>query len=327
MTYKILMFLGISVVIYLGIAVTLVLSQSAKGRISLKGGLDFSRQIAGVVVPLPLEPVQMRDGYPLMTRYVSAQGKPGPLVVLVHGSGWHGQQFDGLAARLSDVADVLAPDLRGHGHDPERRGDVDYIGQLEDDLADLIEAYRKEDQKVVLVGHSSGGGLVVRFAGGDHGGMIDGAVLLAPFLKYNAPTTRANAGGWAQPLTRRIIGLSMLNNIGLHLLDDLTVIRFGMPDVVLNGPLGDTATTAYTWRMNVSFAPRGEYLKDVAALPEFLLVVGKADESFVANGYEPLLSPVTDKGRYVLLDGVSHLDVVNAPQTETEIRKMLDVLR
>lgn len=90
------------------------------------------------------------------------------------------------------LADVLVPDLRGHGLNPERRGDIGYIGQFEDDLAALIEAKRKPRQKVVIIGHSSGGGLVVRMAGGKHGTHLDHAVLLAPFLKYNDQTAREN---------------------------------------------------------------------------------------------------------------------------------------
>jgi alpha-beta hydrolase superfamily lysophospholipase len=112
-----------------------------------------------------------------------------------HGSGWHGMKFHGLAKELATRADVVVPDLRGHGVTPHRRGDIDYINQLEDDLADLIKATAQPSQKVVVLGHSSAGGLVVRFAGGEHCEIIDHAVLLAPFLKHNAPTTRENSGG------------------------------------------------------------------------------------------------------------------------------------
>ena len=77
-------------------------------------------------------------------------------MVLIHGSGWYGAQFDGLAPKLADVADVLVPDLRGHGKNPDRRGDVDYIGQFEDDIADLIAAKRKNGQKVIMLGHVKG---------------------------------------------------------------------------------------------------------------------------------------------------------------------------
>jgi pimeloyl-ACP methyl ester carboxylesterase len=87
-----------------------------------------------------------------------------------------------------DAADVVVRDLRGHGVTPRRRGDIDYINQFEFDLADLIKATAQPNQKDVVLGHSSAGGLVVRFAGGEYGEIINHAVLLAPFLKHNAPT-------------------------------------------------------------------------------------------------------------------------------------------
>ncbi|CUH62948.1 acyl-CoA esterase [Thalassovita gelatinovora] len=313
---------AISAAVPLAIALGLIGSQRP-GEMTGSEGLDFSRQITRQTAPLPIEKVTMRDGFGLSVRSVPGPQNR-PLVVLVHGSGWHGGQFDGLARQLADKADVLVPDLRGHGVDPGRRGDVDYIGQFEDDLADLIRAKAKPGQKVVLAGHSSGGGLVVRFAGGAHGDLIEGAALMAPFLKYNAPTTRPNSGGWADVLTRRIIGLSMLNTVGIKALNALTVIQFNMPESVLNGPLGATATTAYSYRLNSSFAPRRGYEKDIAALPRFLLIAGREDEAFFAERYEPLMSEHNPEGRYVLIDGVSHLDVVDAPQTLSAIGDFID---
>lgn len=323
MIFNILKFIGISVTIPTVIALGLIASQRPGAPAATEGGLDFSDQLSGQAPrALALNAVRMRDGHALQTRHLS--GPPGaPLLLLVHGSGWHGQQFDRLAARLADVAEVLAPDLRGHGTSPGRRGDVDHIGQLEEDLSDLVAAHRKPGQKVVLAGHSSGGGLVVRYAGGTGLEPVDGAILMAPFLKYNAPTTRPNSGGWARPLTRRIIGLAMLNAVRFRALNHLTAIEFNMPRAVLDGPLGDTATTAYSFRLNTSFAPRGDYLADVARLPRFLLIAGAEDESMVAGAYEPVMSGATDKGRYLTLPGVGHLALVDAPATEAAIREFL----
>ncbi|MYM54132.1 alpha/beta hydrolase [Thalassovita mangrovi] len=312
------------VAVPLAIALGLIASQRPI-EMAGAGGLDFSRQVVRKGDPLPVEKVAMRDGFGLSVRHVG-QGGDKPLLVLVHGSGWHGAQFDALAPQLADVAEVLAPDLRGHGAEPERRGDVDYIGQFEDDLADLIRATAQPGQKVVLAGHSSGGGLVVRFAGGEHRDLIDGAVLMAPFLKYNAPTTRPNSGGWAHILLRRIIGLTMLNAAGIKALNHLTVIQFDMPKTVLDGPLGHTATTAYSHRLNTSFAPRSAYEKDIAALPRFLLIAGAEDEAFFADRFEPLMAPLNGNGQYRLVEGVSHLDIVDAPETKTAIRDFLNEL-
>lgn len=321
----------IPAVIYLGIALGLILSQRP-GPLPQAKGPDFSGLLADRFDAPVSDAAFTRDSYTTpdgvahpVTVVARGAVRDKPLVVMVHGSGWHGQQFDRLAWALRDVAELRAVTLRGHGADPVRRGDVDYIGQLEDDLASAIGDVAP-GRKVAMLGHSSGGGLVVRFAGGRHGGLIDAAILLAPFLKHDAPTTRENAGGWARPLTRRIIGLSMLNMVGIHALDHLAAIRFAMPEAVLDGPLGHTATTAYSWRLNKSYAPRRDYKADIAALPPFLLIAGADDESFRADEYEPLMSGVTGKGRYHVLPGVGHLGVVDAPQTETLIREALGAL-
>ena len=312
-----------SVVITLVIATILVFTQSPK-EMEGEGGLDFARLLErDVSTPAPLQSVPMRDGYDLKVRtYGGADSVP--LLVLVHGSAWHGLQFDSLARNLAGKADVIVPDLRGHGTAPGRRGDLDYIGQFEDDLADLITAVAKPGQPVLMAGHSSGGGLVVRFAGGEHGNMLDGAVLMAPFLKHNAPTMRENSGGWSNVLTRRIIGLSILNTFQIKVFNHLPIIQFNMPKTVLDGPLGDTATTAYSYRLNTSYAPRNAYLDDVAALPKFILLAGGADEAFVSSQFAPTMGAVTDKGRFDMILGASHLDIVDDPRTLGIIEGFLD---
>ncbi len=322
MILQVLKFAAISVVGTGLVALGLIASQPPNSLEAGDVGLDFSDLTGGAEVAQTS--VSMRDGFDLQIRdYPNASG---PLLILVHGSGWHGHQFLSLAAELQQNAHVVVPDLRGHGPKPGRRGDVDYIGQLEDDLADLIATFAKPGQKVVLLGHSSGGGLVTRLAGGEHGALLDGAILLAPFLQYDAPTTRTDSGGWAQVLLRRMIGLSMLNMAQITALNHLQVIQFRFPKSVLEGPLGDTATSAYSYRLNTSYAPRRDYLGDIAGLPDFLLVVGNKDEAFVAAEYEPMMSAVSEKGRYVLVPETSHLAIVDAPDTLVEIRSYLNGL-
>ncbi len=324
MLFKLVSFAAIPVVVFLAIALGLIASQPSADRTG-EASLDFSRQgeRSEGGAPADLETWTARDGAELGVRRYRAGRDDVPLVVIVHGSGWHGQAYDPLARALTGTADVVLPDLRGHGPYPARRGDVDYIGQLEDDLADLIALERKDGQKVVMLGHSSGGGLTIRFAGGAHGGLLSGAVLLAPFLKYDAPTMRPNSGGWAHALTRRIIGLTMLNAVGIKWLNGLPVIDFAFSRDVIDGPLGGTATKAYSFRLNTSYAPRGDYLRDIAALPPFLLVAGRDDEAFQADRFEPTLSAANPDGRYVILDGVSHLDVPYAAGTIEAVKGYL----
>ncbi|MBL4812817.1 MAG: alpha/beta fold hydrolase [Rhodobacteraceae bacterium] len=323
MLSKVLRGIILTPLIYLLIAGGLILSQWPQTVTNQQGGLDFTNILAadGAPVRAPIQ-VQMRDGSQLPVRQYGAPDQQN-MLVLIHGSGWHGMQFDTLAIALSDAAFVVVPDLRGHGIAPQRRGDIDHIGQYEEDIADLIDALRQDGQTIVVAGHSSGGGLVVRMAGGAYGDRINQAVLIAPYLHYNAPNMRPNAGGWTRPLTRRLIGLSMLNMVAITALNHLDVIQLAMPQEVLNGPLGATATTAYTYRLNTSYAPRDDFLADIAMLPPFLLIVGRDDEAFLAESYTPLLSSVSEVGSYHIVENVGHLDIVNAPETATLIREIL----
>ena len=317
----IIKFAAISVGIYFAIALGLIASQRP-AKLAGEGGLDFSPLTGGETTePAALQPYTARDGTQLQYRSYSSGRDDAPLLVFIHGSGWHSLAYDGLARAIaaSGAADVVLPDLRGHGEHPQRRGDIDYIGQFEDDLADLIAVVRKPDQKLVIGGHSSGGGLAIRFCGGAYGEMADGAVLLAPYLNYKAPTVRPNSGGWAHPLTRRIIGLTMLNTVRVTALNSLPAIQFAFPRSVLDGPQGKTATEAYSFRLNTSYAPRHDYTADIAEMPRFLLVAGSDDEAFVASEYEPVMSAANPKGSYEIIEGLSHLEVIDAPQTASAI--------
>ena len=328
MLKKMLTAILISITIYFAIALGLIFSQFSENLVGTS--LDFSRQAAhGSKEPVQLETYAGMDGTKLGVRHYKSVTAGVPLVVLVHGSGWHGGAYDPLARRIADggLADVVVPDLRGHGPNPQRRGDIDHIGQFEDDLAVLIKLNAKPGQKVVLIGHSSGGGLTIRFAGGEYGSLLSGAVLLAPYLHHNAPTMRPNSGGWSRSLIRRIIGLSMLNTVGVTALNHLNIIDFMFPKEVLDSPQGASATRHYSYRLNTSFAPRSDYLKDVAKLPPFLLVVGRNDEAFKAEEFEATMKPANSDGRYLLLDDTSHLDVVYSNDTLKAIAGYLDKLK
>ena len=326
MKRKILFSLILTPIIYLFVAGGLIASQQPQVLNNEQDGLDFTGVLSSSSTKITKpQHIQMRDGYSLPVRLYGEVDK-GPLIIMVHGSGWHGMQFDQLATKLSEIAYIAVPDMRGHGETPERRGDIDHIGQYEEDIADLIDTLRYKEQKIIVLGHSSGGGFVTRMAGGQYGDYIDYAILLAPYLKYNAPTMQPNSGGWTHALTRRLIGLSMLNNIGITIFNDLTVIQLAMPKVILEGPLGHTATIAYSYRLNTSYAPRNEYLSDVAKLPKFQLIVGSKDEAFIAEEYEPLMRDVTDFGTYHIVQDIGHLDIVNANETPQLIKQYLQGL-
>ncbi len=125
-------------------------------------------------------------------------------------------------------------------------------------------------------------------------------------------------GTLPSPTFRRIIGLTMLNNVGIRWFNYLTVVDFNMPKEARNG----TETLSYSYRLNTSYAPR-DYKKDLGAIHQPLLVVaGTSDELFLAEQYEPVISQVT-KVKVKLLKGVTHLGVVVNPGTQTAIKEWL----
>src|SRR6202453_932201 len=112
---------------------------------------------------------QARDGTWLAYRlYPAADGAKDRLAIIAHGSSASSDEMHVVARALAEngIA-AIAIDERGHGASGTR-GDISYIGQLDDDLADLIADQRKTyaNARLELIGHSSGGGYVLRVAAG-----------------------------------------------------------------------------------------------------------------------------------------------------------------
>jgi non-heme chloroperoxidase len=307
--------------IYFAIATFLVISGGQRKSTAGKDHLAFGELRIDYKGLPQLKTYTARDGKQLSYRFYPAQSNR--VIILLHGSGWHSQYFLPLSKFISSagLAQVYTPDLRGHGHTPERRGDIDYICQLEDDLSDFVMMVRRDNPNsaFIMSGHSSGGGLAMRFAGSKYGQQVDAYMLLSPWLKHNAPTIRPNGGGWALPYTRRIIGLTMFNNVGIQWFNHLKVIDFDMPKNVRDG----TETLSYSYRLNTGYAPR-DYKKDLSTITQPLLVVaGMSDEIFFADQFEPVISQFT-KVKVRLVPGVTHMGVVVNPAVQPVIKEWLE---
>ena len=316
-------FVLISVVIYFGIIAVLLLTGKPKKPEPAQRSPAFDELFFDYSSLPELKSYTARDGTQLAYRHYPADSDK--IVILLHGAAWHSRYFLPLAEFISSegLAQVYTPDLRGHGLSPKRRGDVDYIGQFEDDLADLIAMIQKDNPNSMLImgGHSSGGGLAIRFAGSQYGRKAKAYLLMSPFLKYNAPTTRVNSGGFAKPYTGRIIGLVMLNNVGIRWFNYLTVIEFNMPEKARDG----TETLSYSYRLTTAYAPH-DYEKDLSAITQPLLVVaGTKDETMIYCQYEPVISQYTTV-QVKLLQGVSHMGLVVCPEVRPVIKEWLEGL-
>ena len=268
--------------------------------------------------------VTARDGTRLAVRVYESQSEVA--ILAIHGSSGSGRYYHPLARYLSErgKATVYALDLRGHGESGGRRGDVDYIGQLEDDVTDVLATIRADRPRarVVLLGHSAGGGLIVRYAGGERGRVVDGYVLLAPYLGPLAPTTKPDSGGWARADLQKIVALATKAAQGDTSGQEEIVLRFNQPP----GTGAPGQVLAYSFRMVVSYTPRQDLGRDLASLRRSLLVLtGERDESFYPDRYAPTIAPHAN-GTFVTLTGVTHLGVVVNRRTAEEIEAWLGKL-
>jgi non-heme chloroperoxidase len=227
-----------------------------------------------------------RDGATLPYRFYDSNSKVA--LILIHGGSVDGRYFHSLARFVSGmgIAQVYVPDLRGYGEKPERRGDVTYIGQTVDDLADLLAIIRQNSStsKVIMGGHSAGGGTALKFAESSYSTKVDGYLLLAPAVGMGAPTERKpnEASGVSRISIPRLAGLTLLNVLGIRIFNHLPVVRFNKPIEMLDG----SETLVWSFRLALSRIPGAYDTKRLKAIKKPMLVlIGQDDEEFDAQEY------------------------------------------
>lgn len=151
----------------------------------------------------------------------AASGSALGAALVVHGLGEHSGRYDPLGRALAaqDVA-VHALDLRGHGRSRGRRGAVRRFGELLRDVDRLrrrITGDASTPARVVLLGHSLGGLVVMRCLQELPSPHVRGAVAVAPFVEL-----AASIPGWKLALgdlaDRWLPDMTMENELSPELL-------------------------------------------------------------------------------------------------------------
>ena len=261
-----------------------------------------------------IERFQGRDGTWLGFRHYGAGGAPtGRVAIVIHGSsGSSGGTIHALSKALAaHGVETFAVDMRGHGTSGAR-GDIGYVGQLEDDLADFVAVLRKTvpSAPLTLVGHSSGGGFALRVAGSPIQNLFERFVLLAPYLGYDAPSTRPSSGGWARADIPRIVGLLALRAIGVNCCEALPVLALAVP------PNSEkTLVSTYTDRLMRNFAAGSDFRRDLAAATKPLTIIsGADDELMLSDRYAEAVRGAKVAVDVKVLDGINHMGIVAAPK-------------
>ena len=166
-------------------------------------------------------------------------------------------------------------------------------------------------QRVIVAGHSMGGGVAMRYALKDGAPVPDAYLLFAPNFG-EGPTQRSPEDGedtsaFVHFDVRRMIGIIMLNTVAIHALDDLPILYFNIA----------TQRMDYSYRAVMSAQPIRPETSDIAlqaVQSPLLVIVGADDEVFEVGQFEPFISANSD-GETVILPGLTHDGIVNDAAT------------
>ena len=131
-------------------------------------------------------------------------------------------------------------------------------------------------------------------------------MLLAPYLGYDAPSTRPDAGGWASADIPRLLGLQVLRGLGIDWAESLPAVAFAVAPnsaKILN--------PNYSYRLLRNFAASRDFRKDLAAARRPIAIfAGGADELLLPGKYQEI---VGDRVPVKIIDGIDHMGIVGNP--------------
>ncbi len=260
----------------------------------------------------PTQTVPARAGRTIAYREWDARSAslPGTVVIAIHGSAGSSTSLHPLAKALSRHGiPVYAPDIRGHG-ETGKPGDIDYSGQLDDDLDDFVTAIQRlyPGQRPVVLGFSLGGGFALHSAARS-GKAFKRAVLLSPMLGPQAPTVKEAAHSWASPFIPRIVAIRALNRLGFHSFDALPAIAFAIDPAQAR-----FVTARYSFRLMREFGTL-DYAADLknASVPVAILA-GAKDELFDAGLFAPAVHAVRTDIPVTVIPDVDHAGMITDPR-------------
>jgi pimeloyl-ACP methyl ester carboxylesterase len=327
---RIAKWIGISIVVYL------VATLAVAGMLVRFSHITQPKPLKSVTEPFanmdlsglpPVARYTARDGAQLSYRLyqvthtqAATQVPSAQVAVLIHGSAGSSYDMHSMAlALLQRGVTVYVPDLRGHGANYPH-GDIAYLGQLDDDMADFMKAVHPQHKNALwtLVGFSSGGGFALRIAGSEPGRDFDRFVFVSPYLRYNAPTVRPATPGeqaspdkniWYSVSIKRIVGLTILGSFGIHHFEGLPVLAFPVPTGI------EATTASYSFRLEENFQPHSDYRADIRAIQKPAQVfVGGHDELFLPEKFSEVFDGVRSDIPVTIVPGMGHSDMITKPE-------------
>ena len=222
--------------------------------------------------------------------YFKDWGK-GPVVMFSHGWPLNADAWDGQMLYLvQNGYRVIAHDRRGHGRSSQASSNNDMDGYA-DDLAAVIEAL--DLNEITLVGHSTGGGEVVRYIG-RHGSQRVAKVVLIAAVPPLMLKTQANPEGLPMDV---FDGLrSALAKDRAQFFEDFAIQFYGANRAGAKVSQG-TLDQFWLWSMQAGLKNAYESIKAFSET-DFTEDLGKIDvPALVLHGEDDQIVPVKDSAR------------------------------
>jgi alpha-beta hydrolase superfamily lysophospholipase len=232
-------------------------------------------------------------------------------IVMVHGSACFGDQLHKLASHIATaaIATVHTIDMRGHGQNA--RGSAP-AGRYASDVGEFC-TYLKQlptRPRIILAGHSAGGGLVLNVAYGPHLPMIDGMVLLAPYLGIASGSVRPYFGGWLVHIAWfRLFATAIANLFGITRFNARPLVAFDR-EVCLHDP---RFVREWSFDTLLGFGPGAVRPRSSEMLESkipILLLSGDRDECFRPHKYQSIIDRIAPWASIHLFPGLGHWDIL-----------------
>jgi pimeloyl-ACP methyl ester carboxylesterase len=309
---------GLCAVGAVALALTALVAMPLERPSEMRSVSDSAKGIDWSTLP-PLERFQARDGTWLGFRHYAPKGAANDRgAIFIHGSSASSATVNHAltAAMAARGVETWALDMRGHGASGTR-GDIGYVGQLEDDLVDFVAHVRKvaPDLPLTLIGHSAGAGFSLRIAATPIvQDLFVRTVLIAPYLGYDAPTNKPHSGGWANADIPRLFGLAALRKLGIDCCAQLPVLAFAVP-----ANSERILVPTYSDRLMRNFATRG-YRLDLPLVTHPMTIFGGAeDEMMISDKYAEAVQAIRPSVDVKVIDGINHMGMVTNPKAVSAI--------
>ncbi|GAA3953215.1 alpha/beta hydrolase [Allohahella marinimesophila] len=280
-----------------------------------------------------------RDGCRLALRLFGS-GAEHAVVLHLHGSSYNSTLYLSYGETLAAQGfTTYLLDFRGNGDSLGPRGTVAYIGQLEDDVADIIQVIRHKHPHtpIILSGHSAGATVALRYVDKYSDQSLRGLVLMSPVFPASIESARTDFG-----LNRLLFRLSHWRRESAHdpaprhihrHLFKVSLMRALLCKVVpilghmktIYFPVGsdleqvDDRVRQYSFRMMESLTARN-YLDILGSLHKPLfLTIGRDDEittPLCIEAAQRWYVPFHPQNRMILVPETTHLGIVRAAANE-----------